>query len=153
MTLFFFFFCILVDFFLPVAAGDWKTFAAVAKSRRSFTAQPSVCRFPHLDCLWFLSMEKDNNLDFFFFFHSLFPFCSCHEWSGLLNYRLPYQVRAVWRWKCCRHALLYFMPQHRNQSPHFYIITPYGCIFFKECLWLLTLLHFWKFISACQVVW
>ena len=51
MAFFFSSFCILLDVFLPVAAGDWKTFAAVAKSRRSFTAQLSVCKFPHLDWL------------------------------------------------------------------------------------------------------
>ena len=45
-----FFFYILLNCLL--AAGDWKTPAAVAESRRPFTAQSrSVCKFPHLDCL------------------------------------------------------------------------------------------------------
>lgn len=47
-----------------MGAGDWKTFAAVAKSRRSFTAQLSV-QVSSLGLVWILSMEKDNNLDYF----------------------------------------------------------------------------------------
>ena len=61
---FFFFLCILLNFFLPVGAGNWKMFASVAKSRRSFTAQSSV-QVSSLGLVVILSMEKDNNLDYF----------------------------------------------------------------------------------------
>lgn len=46
-------------------------FAAVAKSRRSFTAQSSV-EVSSVALVVILSMEKGNNLDFFStdFFHS-----------------------------------------------------------------------------------
>lgn len=76
-----------------------------------------------------LSMEKDNNLDFF---HSLFPTCRCHEWSGLLNYRLPYQVRAVWGWKGSHSYFLHSTSCHTTElmlSCHHFIATFLYCNF------------------------
>lgn len=62
-------FCALLNFFPVVGADNWKMLAAVAKSKRSFTAQSSV-QVSSAPLVVILSMEKDNNLNFF-----PLPFC------------------------------------------------------------------------------
>lgn len=161
----FFFFFLHPPRFLPSSrCRRLENVCCCGQEQKAFHSSVERVQVSSLGLVVILSMEKDNNLDFF---HSLFPICWCHEWSGLLSYRLPYQVRAVWGWKCCRQWKTRIHTSHARATPQkprssvitispcFYIIASILLHILKECLWLLTLLHFWKFImclSGCVVV-